>query len=42
MKYTIKHSKQLIDELIDMWIETKIRCDRIKELVKHLIEQSVI
>ena len=38
MKYNIEQSKQLVDELVDLWIETKIRCDKIESLVKQLKE----
>jgi hypothetical protein len=38
MKYDLEQGKQLIDELLDLWIETKVRCDRIEELVKQLNE----
>ena len=34
MKYNIEQSKQLIDELVDLWIKTKIRCDKIESFVK--------
>lgn len=36
MKYTMEQSKQLIDELVKLWIETKVRCDKIENLVKQL------
>jgi len=38
MNYTIEQGRNLIDELLDLWIETKIRCDKIEELVKRLKE----
>ncbi len=38
MKYTMEQGKQLVDELIELWIETKIRCDKIESLVKQLKE----
>ena len=41
MKYDLEQGKQLIDELIDLWIETKMRCDKIEELVKHLKEMEI-
>lgn len=36
MKYDMKQGKQLVDELIDLWIETKNRCDKIENLVKQI------
>jgi len=30
--------KQLVEELIDLWVETKVRCDKIEELIKQLKE----
>ncbi len=41
MKYTMEQGKQLIDELIELWIETKLRCDKIEELVKQLKDDYV-
>ena len=40
MKNDLKMGKQLIDELVELWIETKIRCDKIEELVKQIKERS--
>ena len=31
---------ELIDELIDLWIETKVRYDRIEQLIKQLKESE--
>ncbi len=36
MKYDIEMGKQLIDELVELWIETKIKCDKIERLVKDI------
>jgi hypothetical protein len=38
MKYTIEQDKQLKDELVELWIETKIRCDKIEKMVKQFKE----
>ena len=38
MEYDIKIGKQLIDELIDLWTENKIRCEKIEQLIKQLKE----
>ena len=29
-------SKQLVDELVELWVETKIQCDKIESLVKQI------
>ena len=36
MESDIELGKQLIDELVDLWVETKDKCERIEELVKKL------
>jgi hypothetical protein len=38
MKNNIEQSKKLIDELLELWIETKLRCDKIELLVKQIKE----
>ncbi len=38
MKYDMEQGKQLEDELVELWIETKVRRDKIESLVKHLKE----
>ena len=38
MIYTLEQGKQLVDELLELWVETKIRCDKIENLVKQLKE----
>jgi len=40
MKYDMELGKQLVDELIDLWIETKSQCDKIESLVKQIKEES--
>ena len=42
MKYDTELGKQLVDELVDMWIKTKIRCDKIEILVKQIKEKEVM
>jgi hypothetical protein len=39
MEFDMEQGKQLVDELVNLWIETKIRCDKIEELVKQLKEK---
>lgn len=34
MEFDIELGKQLIDELLELWVETKIKCDRIEQLTK--------
>ncbi len=36
MRYDTEMGKQLIDELIELWSETKIQCDKIEDLVEQL------
>jgi hypothetical protein len=38
MEYDIDMSKQLVDELVELWVETRIRCDKIESLVKQIKE----
>jgi len=38
MEYDIEQGKQLVDELIELWVETRIRCDKIESLVKQIKE----
>lgn len=33
-------SKQLVDELVNLWIETKVRCEKIEQLIKQLKESE--
>ena len=40
MKNNIEPGKQLIDELVELWIETKDRCDRIENLINQIKEKS--
>jgi len=39
MKYDMKQSKQLVDELVDLWVESKVRCDKIESMVKRIREE---
>ena len=36
MEYDTELSKQLVDELVELWTECSIRCDRIEEIIKQL------
>jgi hypothetical protein len=38
MEYDMDMSQQLVDELVELWVETKVRCDKIEELIKQLKE----
>ena len=38
MEYDINMSQQLVDELVELWIETKVRCDKIEDLIIQLKE----
>jgi len=38
MEYDIKLSKQLVDELTDLWLECSQRCEKIENLIKQLNE----
>jgi len=40
MEYDMELGKQLVDELVDLWIESKTRCEIIEELVKKLKESG--
>jgi len=39
MEYDLDLGKQLVNELVDLWVETKVRCERIEDLVKQLKEK---
>jgi len=36
MEYDIELGKQLVDELVDLWVGTKIRCEKIEKLIIQL------
>ena len=40
MEYDLDFGKQLIDELVDLWVEIKVRCDKIEQLIKQLKESE--
>ncbi len=40
MKFDMEQGKQLVDELIELWVENRIRCDKIESLVKQLKKES--
>ena len=42
MKNETEEGKQLVDELIELWSECSIRCEKIEELVKEIKETSEI
>ena len=42
MEYEIGFEKQLINELINLWIECSIRCEKIEELSKKINEKRNI
>jgi len=33
-------SKQLVDELVELWVENKIQCDKIESLVKQIKKET--
>ena len=39
MKDKKEQGKQLVDQLIELWTECSVRCDRIEELVKQIKEK---
>ena len=39
MEYDLDLGKQLVNELVELWVETKVRCERIEDLVKQLKEK---
>jgi len=39
-KYDMELGKQLVDELIELWAETQIRCDKIESLVKQIKKET--
>ena len=41
MKIDIELEKQFIDELIDLWFECSIRCERIEYLIKKINKQKL-
>lgn len=38
MEYDINPREKLGEELVDLWTECSMRCDRIKELLKQIKE----
>jgi hypothetical protein len=38
MEYDMDMSEQLVDELVELWVETKVRCDKIEQLIIQLKE----
>jgi len=41
MEYDMELGKQLVEELVDLWNDCRIGCDRIKELVKQIKETEI-
>ena len=41
MVYDIEKGKQLIDELINLWVETKIQCDKIEFLINQIKNRKI-
>jgi len=39
MEYDLDLGKQLVNELVELWVETKVRCERIEDLVTQLKEK---
>jgi len=42
MEYDMDMSQQLVDELVELWVETKVRCDKIEDIIKQLKETEKI
>jgi len=40
MEYDIELGKQLVEEMIDLWKDCNIRCEKIKQLIKQLGKNS--
>ena len=40
MKYDINSREKLGEELVDLWSECSMRCDRIEELLKQIKEKQ--
>ncbi len=40
MEYNLEQGKKLIEELIDLWFECSIRCERIENLIKQIYEKT--
>ena len=38
MEYDMNLGKKLAEELVDLWTECSMRCDRIEELLKQIKE----
>jgi hypothetical protein len=38
MEYDMEISQHLVDELVELWVESKVRCDKIEEMIKQLNE----
>jgi hypothetical protein len=41
MVSNIEIGKHLVDELADLWIETKVKCDKIESLIKQHKETNI-
>jgi hypothetical protein len=39
MKFDMDVGKKLIEELVDLWNDCSIRCEKIEQLVKQLKEE---
>jgi len=39
IEFDLELGKQLVNELVNLWIETKVRCETIEDLVKQLKEK---
>jgi len=39
MENDIELGKELVDELLELWVETRTKCEQIEEIVKQLREK---
>lgn len=37
----MKLGKQLVEELVDLWFDCKMRCEKIEQLIKQLKETNI-
>jgi hypothetical protein len=40
MEYDMELGKELINELLELWVETKVKCEKIEELIKQFEENK--
>jgi len=40
MEYDMKIAEQLAEELVNLWVETKMHCEKIERLIKQIKKES--